>query len=142
MQLFKYCLSALFLAACVLAAEPPKELKIETTYLPEDCPVKAAKGDKIKVHYTGTLFANGNKFDSSLDRNSPLPLTLGVGQVISGWDEGLQGMCLNEKRILTIPSDKAYGSRGFGSVIPPNSALVFSVELVGLDSKQAPREEL
>lgn len=51
MQLFKYCLSALFLAACVLAAEPPKELKIETTYLPEDCPVKAAKGDKIKVHY-------------------------------------------------------------------------------------------
>ena len=87
------------------------------------------------------------------------PLLVGVGQVIKGWDQGLQGMCVNEKRILTIPSSLAYGkrfhdihylaliteknlgSRGFGSVIPANSALVFDVELVGLDPK-APREEL
>ncbi|KAJ7352593.1 hypothetical protein DFH08DRAFT_859365 [Mycena albidolilacea] len=135
-------LSLLFAAVAVLAAEAPKELQIETTYLPDDCPAKAAKGDQIKVHYTGTLFANGNKFDSSLDRGSPLPLTLGVGQVIKGWDEGLIGMCLNEKRTLTIPSDLAYGSRGFGSVIPANSALVFTVELVGLDSKVSKHEEL
>ncbi|KAF7330425.1 Peptidylprolyl isomerase [Mycena venus] len=128
-------LSSILFAAVVLAADPPTELKIETTYRPEDCSVKAAKGDQIKVHYTGTLHANGNKFDSSLDRGSPLPLTLGVGQVIKGWDEGLVGMCVNEKRTLTIPSDMAYGSRGFGSVIPANSALVFTVELVGLDSK-------
>jgi len=126
----------------VSAAEPPpKELKIDTTYAPSECPAKAQNGDAIKVHYTGTLFSNGNKFDSSVDRGQPLPLTLGIGQVIKGWDQGLVGMCLNEKRTLTIPSDLAYGSRGFGSVIPPNSALVFDVELVGLDTKQ-PREEL
>ncbi|KAJ7284851.1 hypothetical protein C8J57DRAFT_702212 [Mycena rebaudengoi] len=128
-------LSSLLLAVVVLAADPPATLQIETTYLPEDCPAKAQKGDAIQVHYTGTLFSNGNKFDSSLDRGQPLPLTLGVGQVIKGWDEGLVGMCLNEKRTLTIPSEMAYGSRGFGSVIPANSALVFTVELVGLDSK-------
>ncbi|KAJ7931363.1 hypothetical protein B0H13DRAFT_1957774 [Mycena leptocephala] len=133
-------LSSVLFAAVVLAADPPTELQIETTFLPEECPTKAAKGDSIKVHYTGTLFSNGNKFDSSLDRGQPLPLTLGVGQVIKGWDEGLVGMCLNEKRTLTIPSDMAYGSRGFGSVIPANSALVFTVELVGLDSKVSHEE--
>jgi len=92
------------------------------------------------VHYTGTLFANGDKFDSSHDRGQPLPLTLGIGQVIKGWDDGLQGMCLNEKRTLTIPSQLAYGSRGFGNVIPANSALVFDVELVGLESKRSTDE--
>ncbi|KAJ6591506.1 hypothetical protein DFH09DRAFT_1025307 [Mycena vulgaris] len=135
-------LSSLLFAVIVLAADPPAKLQIDTTYLPEDCPTKAVKGDSIKVHYTGTLFSTGAKFDSSLDRGEPLPLTLGVGQVIKGWDEGLIGMCLNEKRTLTIPSDMAYGSRGFGSVIPANSALVFTVELVGLDSKGGSHEEL
>jgi len=62
-----------------------------------------------------------------------LPLTLGAGQVISGWEEGLLDMCLNEKRVLTIPSSKAYGARGFGNIIPPKSALVFDVELAGLE---------
>ncbi|KAJ7510083.1 hypothetical protein B0H11DRAFT_1957538 [Mycena galericulata] len=133
--------SLLLAAVAVIAADPPTKLEIDTTYLPEDCPAKAQKGDSIKVHYTGTLFSTGDKFDSSLDRGSPLPLTLGVGQVIKGWDEGLVGMCLHEKRTLTIPSDMAYGSRGFGSVIPANSALVFTVELVGLESKVS-REEL
>ncbi|KAJ7773051.1 hypothetical protein B0H16DRAFT_1713957 [Mycena metata] len=132
-------LSSLVFAVVVLAA-PPTELQIETTYMPEECPAKAAKGDAIKVHYTGTLFSTGAKFDSSLDRGQPLPLTLGVGQVIKGWDQGLVGMCLNEKRTLTIPAELAYGSRGFGSVIPANSALVFTVELVGLDSKVSHEE--
>ncbi|THG98421.1 hypothetical protein EW026_g3765 [Hermanssonia centrifuga] len=140
MQLFNW-LSLFLFAFVVSAAEPPTELQIDTTFKPDDCSVTAKTGDKIKVHYTGTLFSNGNKFDSSLDRGQPLPLTLGVGQVIRGWDEGLQGMCLNEKRILTIPSTMAYGSRGFGSVIPANSALVFDVELVGLEST-GKREEL
>ncbi|KAF7312157.1 hypothetical protein MIND_00228300 [Mycena indigotica] len=129
-------------AAAVLAAEPPKTLGIETTFTPEECVVKAAKGDKIEVHYTGTLFSTGAKFDSSLDRGSPLPLTLGVGQVIKGWDEGLIGMCAGEKRTLTIPSDMAYGSRGFGNIIPAHSALVFTVELVSLDSKISHEELL
>ncbi|KAI0313924.1 hypothetical protein OF83DRAFT_1139261 [Amylostereum chailletii] len=141
MQLLNW-LSCLLLGVLVsAAAEPPKQLHIDTTYTPEDCSVKAQKGDQIKVHYTGTLFSNGNKFDSSYDRGTPLPLKLGVGQVIRGWDEGLVGMCTGEKRTLTIPSDMAYGSRGFGSVIPANSALVFDVELMNLDAKQ-PREEL
>ncbi|KAI0066122.1 hypothetical protein BV25DRAFT_1821008 [Artomyces pyxidatus] len=124
------------------ANEAPTVLKIETTHLPDSCTTKAQKGDAIKVHYTGKLFSNGNKFDSSVDRGQPLPLTLGVGQVIKGWDEGLVGMCVNEKRTLTIPPDMAYGSRGFGSVIPANSALVFDVELVALDSKQPTHQEL
>ncbi|CAL1706708.1 unnamed protein product [Somion occarium] len=134
-------LSVLVFAWVVSAAkEPPTELKIDVTSKPEECPVTAQKGDSIRVHYTGTLFSNGEKFDSSYDRGQPLPLTLGVGQVIRGWDEGLVGMCLNEKRTLTIPSNMAYGSRGAGGVIPPNSALVFDVELVGLDSKTKHKE--
>ncbi|KDQ57406.1 hypothetical protein JAAARDRAFT_263412 [Jaapia argillacea MUCL 33604] len=122
------------------AAEPPTDLVIDTTFKPSDCPVTAQKGDAIQVHYTGTLFADGKKFDSSHDRGQPLPLTLGVGQVIPGWDKGLVGMCLGEKRTLTIPHNMAYGSRGFSSVIPPYSALVFDVELVGLESKQSHEE--
>ncbi|GBE80647.1 hypothetical protein BKA93DRAFT_528807 [Sparassis latifolia] len=136
-------LFTLFLALVVLAdtPEPPQDLVIQTTYKPEDCSVQAQKGDALKVHYTGTLFSNGNKFDSSHDRKQPLAVTLGMGQVIRGWDEGLKGMCTNEKRTLTIPPNMAYGPRGFGNVIPPNSALVFDVELVSLDPK-GPREEL
>ncbi|KAF7327611.1 hypothetical protein MKEN_00340300 [Mycena kentingensis (nom. inval.)] len=140
MRVATFVFTSLFAAVAVLAAEPPTELGIETTYLPDDCTVKAAKGDKIDVHYTGTLFTTGAKFDSSLDRGSPLPLTLGVGQVIKGWDEGLVGMCKGEKRTLTIPSNMAYGSRGFGSIIPAHSALVFTVELVGLESKVSHEE--
>ncbi|KAK7053153.1 Peptidyl-prolyl cis-trans isomerase fpr2 [Paramarasmius palmivorus] len=139
MQLFGFVLALLF-AVTALAAEPPTELVIDTTYKPEKCTTVAKKGDSIKVHYTGTLFTNGNKFDSSLDRGDPLPLKLGVGQVIKGWDEGLQGMCVGEKRKLTIPANMAYGSRGFGSVIPPNSALVFETELVELNGNT--RDEL
>ncbi|KAH9484848.1 FK506-binding protein 2 [Psilocybe cubensis] len=144
MKLFAWISAALF-ATVALADEvktPPTELQIETTYLPDNCVTKAQTGDRIKVHYTGTLFSNGNKFDSSLDRGQPLPLTLGIGQVIQGWDKGLQGMCVKEKRTLTIPSDLAYGSRGFGSIIPANSALVFTVELVDLESTGKTREEL
>ncbi|KAJ3726819.1 hypothetical protein EV361DRAFT_973160 [Lentinula raphanica] len=117
------------------AAQPPEELVIENIYMPDACTIKAENGDSIKVHYTGTLFANGNKFDSSYDRNAPLPLKLGVGQVIKGWDEGLQGMCVGEKRRLIIPSHKAYGSRGFANLIPANSALVFETELVEVTGK-------
>jgi len=139
MQLL-YLLSLSF-GLFVLAQQAPEELDIKTTFEPSNCNTKAQKGEAIKVHYTGKLFSNGNKFDSSHDRSQPLPLTLGVGQVIKGWDEGLVGMCVGEKRTLTIPSHKAYGERGFGSVIPPNSALVFDVELVDL-SRKTTHEEL
>ncbi|KAH9994051.1 hypothetical protein BJV77DRAFT_961681 [Russula vinacea] len=140
MQLLKVISVVVFGLLVSAQQSPPKELEIKTTHTPSDCTVKAQKGDPIQVHYTGKLFSNGNKFDSSHDRGQPLPLTLGIGQVIKGWDEGLVGMCVGEKRTLTIPSDMAYGQRGFGTVIPANSALVFDVELVGLTSKSKHQE--
>ncbi len=89
------------------------------------------KGQKIKAHYTGWL-ENGTKFDSSVDRGTPLAFNVGVGQVIPGWDEALLSMKVGEKRKLTIPSKLAYGARGAGGVIPPNATLIFEVELVSV----------
>ena len=103
------------------------ELKIETTEEGSGTLVVKA-GDTIAVHYTGTLL-DGTKFDSSVDRGIPFEFTVGEGQVIQGWDEGLLGMKVGEKRTLTIPASMGYGARGAGS-IPPNATLVFETELV------------
>ncbi len=89
----------------------------------------AQKGKKITVHYTGWL-TDGTKFDSSLDRHQPLTITLGVGQVIKGWDEGFDGMKEGGKRKLTIPPEMGYGAHGAGGVIPPHATLIFEVELL------------
>lgn len=91
------------------------------------------KGKRIVVHYTGWLNENGipgRKFDSSVDRGTPFVFVVGVGQVISGWDEGLMSMKVKEKARLFIPSALGYGARGAGAVIPPNSDLIFDVELL------------
>jgi FKBP-type peptidyl-prolyl cis-trans isomerase FkpA len=97
---------------------------------------EARKGRVVRVHYTGWLYdaskadKRGNKFDSSKDSHQPFDFTLGAGEVIPGWDEGVAGMKVGGTRILTIPPALGYGARGAGGVIPPNATLVFEVELL------------
>jgi FKBP-type peptidyl-prolyl cis-trans isomerase FkpA len=99
---------------------------------------EARAGMMVSVHYTGWLYdpaaadKRGKKFDSSKDRNEPFEFQLGKGDVIAGWDEGVQGMKVGGTRLLTIPSKMGYGSRGAGGDIPPNAALLFEVELLGV----------
>jgi len=104
-------------------------MKVET--LKQGTGEEAKNNDKVTVHYTGTL-QDGTKFDSSLDRNQPFSFILGTGQVIRGWDLGVLGMKVGEKRKLTIPSELGYGSAEVGP-IPPNAILIFEVELLGIN---------
>jgi FKBP-type peptidyl-prolyl cis-trans isomerase len=93
--------------------------------------VEAKPGKVVEVHYTGWL-ENGTKFDSSVDRKRPFTFRLGAGDVIKGWDEGVDGMKVGGRRKLVIPPDLGYGKRGAGEVIPPGATLIFEVELLGV----------
>jgi peptidylprolyl isomerase len=95
--------------------------------------VEATKGKKVSVHYVGVAFSSGEEFDASWDRGQPFEFKLGQGQVIPGWDAGVEGMKVGGRRELTIPSAMAYGARGAGGAIKPHEPLVFVVDLLSVD---------
>jgi len=113
-------------------------LGIVYEYKPEVCEVQARKSNLLDMHYTGTL-ADGTKFDSSLDRQEPFQFQIGIGQVIKGWDEGVLGMCIGEKRKLVVPPELGYGDAGAGDVIPGGATLHFDVELLDIKEGPAPQ---
>jgi len=126
--------------ATLTLAEPevrPSGLKVEYVEVPESCDRKATNGQMLTMHYTGTL-EDGTKFDSSVDRNEPFKFQIGVGQVIRGWEEGVLGMCIGEKRKLIVPPELGYGDQGAGQVIPGGATLYFDIELLETESGPAP----
>ncbi|MFC7259543.1 MULTISPECIES: FKBP-type peptidyl-prolyl cis-trans isomerase [Streptomyces] len=110
--------------------EPPADLEIKDIW-EGDGPVAKA-GDFVKVHYVGVAFSTGEEFDASWNRGNPLEFQLGVGQVISGWDQGVQGMKVGGRRQLVIPAHLAYGDRGAGGRIAPGETLIFVCDLVSV----------
>ena len=156
--LFFTCSSLFLLAACgqqaeenTAAAEPEvatsaatdmaEEATLQIEVIKNGYGRAAVAGDLVTVHYTGWLFDDtatdnrGEKFDSSVDRGDKYQFSLGAGRVIKGWDEGVAGMLIGEKRVLTIPPNMGYGERGAGADIPPGATLIFEVELFGADAQ-------
>lgn len=141
----RWCIVALLVAVTAASAAATaasesgsggnsKRLQIGVKRRVENCQSRSRKGDVLHMHYRGTL-EDGTEFDSSYNRGDPLSFTLGSGQVIRGWDQGLLAMCVGEKRKLVIPPELAYGSRGAPPTIPGDATLTFEVELVKIDRK-------
>lgn len=108
--------------------EPPADLVI--TDVVEGTGAEATSGNTVVVHYVGVAHSTGEEFDASYNRGEPLTFRLGVGQVIQGWDQGVQGMKVGGRRQLLIPAHLAYGDRGAGGVIKPGESLIFVVDLL------------
>jgi peptidylprolyl isomerase len=115
--------------------EPPTELVVED--LKVGGGLEAMSGSKVTVHYVGVSWSTGEQFDASWERLDPFDFPLGAGMVIKGWDQGVAGMKVGEKRKLVIPPSLAYGARGRPG-IPPNATLTFEVELLAINPKEAP----
>lgn len=108
--------------------EPPADLQLTDEI--EGDGTEAAAGMTVSAHYVGVAFSSGEEFDASWNRGQPLSFRLGAGQVISGWDQGIQGMKVGGRRRIVIPPHLGYGSRGAGNAIKPNETLIFVVDLV------------
>ena len=108
--------------------EPPADLEISDLWEGDGAVAKA--GDTVQVHYVGVAYSTGEEFDASWSRGAPLEFRLGVGQVIAGWDQGVQGMRVGGRRQLIIPPSLAYGDRGAGRSIAPGETLIFVCDLV------------
>ncbi|KAK9069380.1 hypothetical protein SSX86_011283 [Deinandra increscens subsp. villosa] len=133
----------LLIAATFVSAKKSSdvtELQIGVKHKPTSCEIQAHKGDRIKVHYRGKL-TDGTVFDSSFERGDPIEFELGSGQVIKGWDQGLLGMCVGEKRKLKIPAKMGYGEQGSPPTIPGGATLIFDTELVAVNGKGTGAEE-
>lgn len=126
-----------FALALAVRASEVTELQIGVKFKPEKCELKAHKGDVVSVHYRG-LLADGTEFQNSYDRGQPLDFKLGVGTVIEGWDQGILGMCVGERRKLKIPAKLAYGNQSIPPRIPAGAALIFDTELVAVNGRTGP----
>ncbi|MEY9843665.1 peptidylprolyl isomerase [Streptacidiphilus sp. BW17] len=110
--------------------EAPTTLQIRDIWVGDGAEAKAK--DNVSVHYVGVAFSTGEEFDASWNRGAPLRFKLGIGQVIAGWDQGVQGMKVGGRRELIIPAKLAYGDRGAGDAIKPGETLIFVVDLLGV----------
>jgi peptidylprolyl isomerase len=108
--------------------DPPATLEVTDIWQGDG--KEAAPGDEVRVHYVGVAYSTGEEFDASWNRGEPLEFRLGAGQVIAGWDQGVQGMRVGGRRKLVIPPDLAYGNRGAGNAIAPGETLIFICDLV------------
>ena len=142
----KYFILCFFLISAIIADntthDPEFEKKFKVQHIREgDGKNFPKKGDRVSVHYKGTLL-DGKKFDSSYDRKDPLKFTVGVGQVIKCWDMSVLRLSLGEKIIVTCPYKLAYGERGAGGVIPPKADLVFEMELMEISDKKKHKHQI
>lgn len=132
--LFAVTVLSLSLSPATGSGVEKKKLQIGIKKRVDNCSIKSRKGDVLNMHYTGKL-EDGTEFDSSIPRDRPFTFTLGTGQVIKGWDQGLLGMCEGEKRKLVIPAELGYGDRGAPPKIPGGATLIFEVELLSIERK-------